>query len=238
MLIPGLWISICAEHRSDMSVWCISCVHRSAEDSVILLGNINVNAPLSKIHSCTFCSTASTSIFSSWMYHSHMNQSQRSTLPLQKCSWEEHRSRLWGSASPPALSSPPRLQRWQKTKKDILKRGQNEKNCSSTSPWTRGLRMNLESAGQMRTPPSARALPQHKTMQEHATSPADRWEGARGREKKQKVCVVGWRKWFPQGKKERGKEGKGLPPSQFRLCYLVYATVQWCIWISRKKLRL
>lgn len=74
----------------------------------------------------------------------------------------------------------------------------NEKNCSSTSPWTRGLRLNLESAGQTRTPPSARAPSQHKTMQEHATSPADWWEGRR----RNRGCV--WWGGVGRGKGDRG----------------------------------
>lgn len=91
------------------------------------------------------------------------------------------------SASPPALWSPPPRRCWEKTEKEVLKRGQNEKNCSHTSPWTRGLWLNLESAGQSRTPPSGWVLSQHKTIQEHATSPADWWEGGRRNWK----CVVG-----------------------------------------------
>lgn len=138
--------------------------------------------------------------------------SQQSTLPLSK----PLLLRSVGLAQPPRRLSDHlhRSTADRKRRKTFWKGGQNEKNCSSTSPRTRALWLNLESAGQSRTPPSAPALSQHKTMQEHATSPADWWEGGRGNRK----CV-----WWGRGSDLVG--GREKPPSQFRWCYLMNATM-------------
>lgn len=82
-------------------------------------------------HSCSYCGTALTSVFSGWMYHSHMNQSQRSTLPLLNVSWQEFCSGLWGSFSLPAgsliTSTAPTLDRKRKKKRRFEKGTKREK---------------------------------------------------------------------------------------------------------------
>lgn len=98
---------------------------------------------------------------------------------------------------PPSLITSTVRHTDRKRRKPPRKRGQNEKNCSSPSPWTRGLWLNLKSAGQTRTPPSARAaLPTQNNAgaQAQLTDEGGREVGREVGEKKQKVCdLIGGR---------------------------------------------